>query len=99
MSFNTFQSYDFLFTLAQVRGRVPMSYVLVYGLGNIILQGLNWLWFVKLLVNLCACSILGDRFYKMIDALKRRFFVHHIKLVDEMPGDDDDATNDLRTKS
>ncbi|GLB34737.1 putative TRAM, LAG1 and CLN8 homology domain [Lyophyllum shimeji] len=49
-------SYDFVHTLAQVRREVPISYVLVYGAGNVILTSLNWFWF-----------------YKMIDALRRRF--------------------------
>jgi len=43
------QSYGFLCTLAQVRDQISVSYVIVYGLGNIVLQGLNWLWFVNLL--------------------------------------------------
>lgn len=70
-------SYDFLRTLGQVRDQVPVAYVLVHGLGNIVLQGLNWFWF-----------------YKMIDALRRRFSVNnkeHAKLVDRLPGDDIDT--------
>lgn len=57
--FQISQSYDFLRTLGQVRDQVPVAYVLVYGLGNIVLQGLNWFWFVKCLGSLRSSSRSG----------------------------------------
>lgn len=49
-----------------------MLYILVYGLGNIVLQGLNWFWFV-LMPCIVLVSLASFRFYKMIGAFKRRF--------------------------
>jgi len=45
-------SFDFLRTLVRVRNQVPFSYLVVYGLGNIVLQGLNWFWFYKMIESL-----------------------------------------------
>jgi hypothetical protein len=88
-----FQSYDFLCALAEVRDLVPISYVLVYGIGNIVLQGLNWFWFVYFLGNSRSSSCPEDRFCKMVLALRKRFFVNASeqgKLVDK-PDDNVDA--------
>lgn len=38
------QSIQFFFTLLQVRHEIPLAYLLIYGLGNLMLQGLNWFW-------------------------------------------------------
>ncbi|KAJ7582983.1 TLC domain-containing protein [Mycena floridula] len=42
-------SYGFLQTLYATRDQIPLGYVLVYGAGNIMLQGLNWLWYGKMI--------------------------------------------------
>jgi len=42
--FPCLQSYDFFHTLYDVREQIPLGYVLVYGIGNIALQALNWIW-------------------------------------------------------
>lgn len=49
-------SWQFFETLLEVRQEIPVIYVIVYGGGNLLLTGLNWLWF-----------------YRMIDAMRRRF--------------------------
>jgi len=49
-------SLQFLVTLREVYNDISLTYTLVYGVGNIILQCLNWFWF-----------------YKMINALRKRF--------------------------
>jgi len=41
-------SYRFFKTLFGVHHDLPLVYVLAYGLGNIVLQGLNWFWFFKI---------------------------------------------------
>jgi len=45
-------SYDFFYTLYSVRDQVTWPYLFVYGVGNILLQGLNWLWFMKMIAAL-----------------------------------------------
>ncbi|KAJ8523149.1 hypothetical protein ONZ45_g356 [Pleurotus djamor] len=45
-------SYSFLVDLYRVRNEVPPFYVFVYGVGNIVLQSLNWLWFTKMIAAL-----------------------------------------------
>ncbi|KAE9394123.1 DUF887-domain-containing protein [Gymnopus androsaceus JB14] len=45
-------SYNFFFTLYEVRDTVPMVYLLVYGVGNIVLQALNVFWFTKMIAAL-----------------------------------------------
>ncbi|KAK0239876.1 TLC domain-containing protein [Armillaria nabsnona] len=42
-------SYQFAHTLYQVRHQVPLAYIFIYGGGNVVLQGLNWLWFGKMI--------------------------------------------------
>jgi hypothetical protein len=74
----------------RVRDQVPVSYLLVFGFGNIVLQGLNWFWFVHCFWELLLFLIDGGRFYKMIESLRRRFSAdakERNKLVVEMPGD------------
>jgi len=38
------QSIQFFFTLLQVRHEIPLAYLLIYGGGSLVLQGLNWYW-------------------------------------------------------
>jgi len=45
-------SIQFLNTLKQVRHEIPLAYTLIYGLGNFVLQGLNWFWFYKMIAAL-----------------------------------------------
>ncbi|KAF8891228.1 TLC domain-containing protein [Infundibulicybe gibba] len=47
-------SYDFLKTLLDpaVRAEVTLAYWTIFGLGNIVLQGLNWFWFTKMIAAL-----------------------------------------------
>jgi len=45
-------SYNFFHTLYDVRRDIPWLYVPIYGLGNIVLQALNWLWFGKMINSL-----------------------------------------------
>jgi len=42
-------SIQFFFTLRQVHHEIPLAYSLVYGFGNVMLQGLNWFWFNKMI--------------------------------------------------
>ncbi|KAF9246437.1 DUF887-domain-containing protein [Melanogaster broomeanus] len=42
-------SYDFLVTLNGVYGKLPLIYAVVYGPSNIMLNGLNWFWFTKMI--------------------------------------------------
>jgi len=41
-------SYDFFVTLNAVYDHLPLVYIVVYGASNIMLQGLNWFWFTKM---------------------------------------------------
>ncbi|TFK42345.1 TLC domain-containing protein [Crucibulum laeve] len=45
-------SIKFFLTLLDVRHDIPLTYTLVYGLGNAVLQGLNWMWFTKMIAAL-----------------------------------------------
>jgi len=45
-----YQSSQFWRTLGEIRGQVPMSLLVMYGFGNILLQGLNWYWFYKMII-------------------------------------------------
>ncbi|KAH7910758.1 DUF887-domain-containing protein [Hygrophoropsis aurantiaca] len=42
-------SYDFFHTLQDVSDQLPFAYIVIYGGGNVILQALNWFWFVKMI--------------------------------------------------
>jgi len=68
------QSYDFWHTLYGARNEIPLAYFLIYGVGNVSLQSLNWFWYVA--VYICG-TIQADysiyRFSKMISALRKRF--------------------------
>ncbi|PPQ65311.1 hypothetical protein CVT24_011438 [Panaeolus cyanescens] len=59
-------SIQFLFTLHEVRHEVPIAYVLVYGLGNVVLQGLNWFWFYKIISALRKRFNSSDETVKLI---------------------------------
>ena len=72
------QSYRFWRTLYAVKDDIPPFLVLGYGVGNIVLQVLNWFWCVGgLLDDVAACShvcaSIERRFTKMIAALRKRF--------------------------
>ncbi|KAF9014057.1 TLC domain-containing protein [Cyathus striatus] len=43
---------QFFFTLFPVRTQVPLFYTVTYGASNFILQGLNWVWFTKMIAAL-----------------------------------------------
>ncbi|KAG1756407.1 DUF887-domain-containing protein [Suillus paluster] len=45
-------SYDFFVTLNGVYDQVSTPYVIIYGGGNVLLQGLNWFWFAKMIAAL-----------------------------------------------
>ncbi|KXN92267.1 hypothetical protein AN958_08720, partial [Leucoagaricus sp. SymC.cos] len=45
-------SFRFFFTLAKVWRDVPLFYVIIYGGGNFVLQGLNIFWFTKMIAAL-----------------------------------------------
>ncbi|KIM48787.1 hypothetical protein M413DRAFT_86010 [Hebeloma cylindrosporum] len=45
-------SVQFLLTLKTVYHEIPVAYTIVYGLGNLVLQGLNWFWFFKMIAAL-----------------------------------------------
>jgi hypothetical protein len=45
-------SYDFFVSLNGVYTQLPLVYILVYGVSNVMLQGLNWLWFKQMIVSL-----------------------------------------------
>ncbi|KAJ3513877.1 hypothetical protein NLJ89_g2708 [Agrocybe chaxingu] len=45
-------SVQFFFTLLEVRHEIPLAYSIVYGFGNVVLQGLNWFWFYKMIAAL-----------------------------------------------
>ncbi|KAF6763948.1 TLC domain-containing protein [Ephemerocybe angulata] len=42
-------SYQFFVTLLNIWRQMPFAYTFVFGLGNFALQGLNWLWFSKMI--------------------------------------------------
>ncbi|KAG6889816.1 hypothetical protein C0995_014293 [Termitomyces sp. Mi166 len=42
-------SFDFMCTLIEVRHEMPWGYIFVFGVGNIVLTGLNWFWFTKMI--------------------------------------------------
>ncbi|KDR73589.1 hypothetical protein GALMADRAFT_251329 [Galerina marginata CBS 339.88] len=45
-------SVQFLTTLYGARHEIPVAYTVVYTLGNVVLQGLNWFWFYKMIAAL-----------------------------------------------
>ncbi|KAL0946764.1 hypothetical protein HGRIS_012939 [Hohenbuehelia grisea] len=45
-------SFVFIRTLYRVRKELPLAYLIIYGIGNLALQGLNWLWFSKMIAAL-----------------------------------------------
>ncbi|KAJ3834716.1 DUF887-domain-containing protein [Lentinula raphanica] len=47
--YGAYVSYNFFFTLYDVRNKIPLVYLLIYGVGNIVLQGLNIFWFFKMI--------------------------------------------------
>jgi len=42
----------FFHTLCDVSHELPGLYIAIYGLGNILLQALNWFWFGKMIASL-----------------------------------------------
>ncbi|KZO95885.1 hypothetical protein CALVIDRAFT_155095 [Calocera viscosa TUFC12733] len=44
-----YQSTQFWRTLGEIRDKVPLPMLVIYGVGNIFLQGLNWYWFYKMI--------------------------------------------------
>ncbi|KAF5389862.1 hypothetical protein D9757_003610 [Collybiopsis confluens] len=50
--FTPVYSYDFFGTLYDVRDKIPTAYLYVYGVGNIVLQALNVVWFYKMIISL-----------------------------------------------
>lgn len=72
------QSLHFFSTLLQVRHEIPLAYLLIYALGNLMLQALSWFWwgFFELIFS-PPFSFLSDgrlfRFYKMIISIRKRF--------------------------
>jgi len=42
-------SYDFFVTLNGAYTQLPPVYIVVYGMTNLMLQGLNWFWFMKMI--------------------------------------------------
>ena len=47
------QSYAFYCTLYSIRDSgVPIGVLLVYGVGNVVLNSLNWIWFAKMIAAL-----------------------------------------------
>ncbi|KAG1903779.1 DUF887-domain-containing protein [Suillus fuscotomentosus] len=45
-------SYDFFVTLDSVYDQILTPYLIIYGGGNVLLQGLNWFWFTKMIAAL-----------------------------------------------
>jgi len=67
-------SIHFIFTLAKEFHDIPWFYIVVYGGGTFILQGLNIFWCVLLnLVRSDSLVFTISRFMKMIAALRKRF--------------------------
>ncbi|KDQ60907.1 hypothetical protein JAAARDRAFT_191041 [Jaapia argillacea MUCL 33604] len=42
-------SYRFFYTLKDVMDQIPLVFVFVYGVGNVVLNGLNWFWLFKMI--------------------------------------------------
>ncbi|KAG9318568.1 DUF887-domain-containing protein [Chiua virens] len=42
-------SYDFFVTLNGIYTEIPLLYIMLYGTSNLMLQGLNWFWFTKMI--------------------------------------------------
>jgi len=45
-------SYQFCYTVLEVYDQLPIAYLVVYGIGNVVLQVLNWFWFWKMIAAL-----------------------------------------------
>jgi len=52
MMYGGYISIQFLLILKSVWREIPLAYTLLYGLGNFVLQGLNWFWFYKMIMAL-----------------------------------------------
>ncbi len=69
-------SIQFFFTLYEVWREIPVFYVIIFGSGNLILQGLNILWYVTHVPTTSykySGLIYITRFTKMVAALQKRF--------------------------
>ncbi|EJD44180.1 hypothetical protein AURDEDRAFT_114429 [Auricularia subglabra TFB-10046 SS5] len=58
--YGTYVSYGFFSTLYEVRERVPPAYVYVYGISNVVLNALNWIWFSKMVSTMVARIVKGS---------------------------------------
>lgn len=71
------QSYDFLSTLWSVRNKTSPWLTISFAAGNVILNVLNYVWYVLSLRHtipfLYSALRRLRRFYKMISAIKKRF--------------------------
>ncbi|THH10847.1 hypothetical protein EW145_g1041 [Phellinidium pouzarii] len=50
--FGSFQSYNFFKTLFAIKDEAPFAVLLVFGMGNVVLSGLNVIWFTKMIAAL-----------------------------------------------
>jgi len=50
LMYGGYQSSQFWRTLGDIMDKVPLPLLLVYAFGNILLQGLNWFWFYKMIL-------------------------------------------------
>ncbi|ESK84900.1 duf887 family protein [Moniliophthora roreri MCA 2997] len=72
-------SWNFWNTLRDVKDNVPLTFVLVYGVGNILLNGLNWIWFSKMVTALqkrfkqpkAAAAVLSNGVPKKVDKIAK----------------------------
>ncbi|EJU05642.1 DUF887-domain-containing protein [Dacryopinax primogenitus] len=52
LMFGGYQSTQFWHTMGEIRDKVPMPLLILYTVGNVFLQGLNWYWFYKMIAAL-----------------------------------------------
>lgn len=71
------KSYDFFQTMMKIQDQIPSYLFYTYTGGNVLLQSLNYFWFVFLLVR--DAELMPPRFYSMIVALKKRFGTKTVK--------------------
>lgn len=60
-------SYDFFVTLNSAYDQVSTPYLIIYGGGNVLLQGLNWFWFTKMIAALAKRFQGKPNGHKVID--------------------------------
>ena len=73
-AFPCLQSIRFFYTLQEVQAEVPTILKVVFILGNLTLQGLNWFWSALVTTANCCQRVLPkiNRFYTMILSLQKR---------------------------